>query len=294
MTNIIFFGSSEYSVIILKKILEIKDFSVSAVVTKMDKPVGRNQEIIPNPVASFAKQHNLNLLQIETFTPEFKLEIRNLKLDLGLCVAFGPPYFDQEMIDLPKYKIINIHPSPLPKYRGATPGPWQIINGETTSAVTFFQIDILPDHGPIISQIPFNITPTETATSFYNKAFNLASQNLEIILKKYIDDLQPARPAGGSTTYKLIPQDHTQKSYFPKFDKDTAKINWDWDLGKIERFVRALNPWPIAWTYVTDQKDKQLKMKIFSFNTIPIEVQIEGKQKTLWPEISKYYSINKI
>ena len=62
---------------------------------------------------------------------QFKSEIKNLKPDLGLCVAFGPPYFDQEMIDIPKFKIINIHPSPLPKYRGATPGPWQIINGET-------------------------------------------------------------------------------------------------------------------------------------------------------------------
>ena len=289
MTNIIFFGSSEYSVIILKKLLEIKDFGVLAVVSKIDKPAGRNQKITPNPVASFATKNNLNLLQIETFTPEFKLEIRNLKLDIGICVAFGPPYFDQEMIDLPKYKIINIHPSPLPKYRGATPGPWQIINGETTSAVTFFQIDVLPDHGPIISQIPFDITPTETSTTFYHKAFDLASNNLESIIKSYI--LNPK---------SLQIQDHTQKSYFPKFDKDSAQINWDWDNKKIDRFVRALIPWPIAWTYVVNLQGQKLKMKIFSstFNfklsTLDFnEVQIEGKQRTLWSEISKYYSINK-
>jgi methionyl-tRNA formyltransferase len=115
MTNIIFFGSSEYSVIILKKLLEIKNFQISAVVSKIDKPAGRNQKITPNPIASFAKQQNLNLLQIENFDENCKLKIKNLKPDLGLCVAFGPPYFDQEMIDLPKYKIINIHPSPLPK-----------------------------------------------------------------------------------------------------------------------------------------------------------------------------------
>ena len=289
MTNIIFFGSSEYSVIILKKLLEIKDFNVLAVVSKIDKPAGRSQKITPNPVASFAKQQNLNLLQIESFTPEFKLEIRNLKLDIGVCVAFGPPYFNQEMIDIPNYKIVNIHPSLLPKYRGATPGPWQIINGETASAVTFFQIDILPDHGPIIFQIPFDIAPIETSITFYQKAFDLAANSLEIILKTYIQNPE-----------SLSTQDHTQKSYFPKFDKDSAQINWDWDNDKIDRFVRALVPWPIAWTYVTNQQGQKLKMKIFSstfnfklsnldFN----EVQIEGKQRTLWPQVSKYYTVDK-
>lgn len=282
MTNIIFFGSSSYSVTILQKLLEIKDFQISAIFSKTDKPVGRKQEVIPNPVAAFAKENRLPLFQIEEFTPEVKLEIRNLKPDLGLCVAFGPPYFDQETIDIPKYKIVNIHPSPLPKYRGATPGPWQIINGETQSAVSFFQIDSLPDHGPIITQLSLTISPTETATTFYQKAFQLASDNLEAVLKNYI-----------SQPNLIQPQDHSQKTYFPKFDKDKAEINWSWDQAKIARFVRALNPWPIAWTYVTNQKDQQLKMKIFSFNTEPIEVQIEGKTITDWSEISPYYTIKK-
>jgi len=287
MTNIIFFGSSSHSVTILQKLLTISDFSVSAVVTKIDKPVGRKQEIIPNPVTAFAKQNNLNLFQIEAFDENCKLKIENLKPDLGLCVAFGPPYFDQEVIDIPKYKIVNIHPSPLPKYRGATPGPWQIINGETKSAVTFFQIDALPDHGPIISQISFEISSTETATSFYDKAFDLASNNLETILKSYI-----------SNPESLQIQDHSQKTYFPKFDKDKAQINWSWDQAKIERFIRALNPWPIAWTYATDQKGNQLKMKIFSGSLInqqfvPNQIQIEGKKTTNWSEISKYYTIKK-
>lgn len=282
MTNIIFFGSSQHSVVILQKLLQIKDFQVSAVFSKTDKPVGRLQEIIPNPVAAFAKQQNLPLFQIEEFTNDVRSKIYDLKPDLGLVVAFGPPYFDQETIDIPKYKIVNIHPSPLPKYRGATPGPWQIINGETQSSVSFFQIDALPDHGPIIAQLPFEISPTETATTFYHKAFDLAAQNLEIILKSYL-----------SHPKNLIEQNHDQRSYFPKFDKDKAQINWSWDNNKINRFVRALIPWPIAWTYVTDQKGKDLKMKIFSFNTEPVEVQIEGKTPTKWSEISKYYTIKK-
>lgn len=293
MINIVFFGSSEYSIIILQKILEIKDFCLVAIVTKIDKPLGRQQKTTPNPVTTFAIKNKLNLLQIEEFTPNLQSTIYNLKPDLGLCVAFGPPYFNQEMIDLPKYKIINVHPSPLPKYRGATPGPWQIINGETKSSVTFFQIDALPDHGPIIDQIPFEIDPTETTITFYQKAFTLASNSVEVILKKYIDDLQ-------SATDSLTPQDHSQKSYFPKFDKNKAQIDWSWDNDKIDRFVRALVPWPVAWTYVINQQDQKLRMKIFSstFNlklsTLEFnEIQIEGKQPTFWSEISKYYSIDK-
>lgn len=278
MTNLIFFGSSEYSVIILKKLLEIKDFNVLAVFTKPDKAVGRDQEITANPVADFTRQNNLKLIQPEEFNDNLQSIIYNLKPDLGLCVAYGPPYFTQEMIDIPKYKIINIHPSPLPKYRGATPGPWQIINGETKSAVTFFQIDALPDHGPIITQIPFEIDSKETATSFYQKAFNLAADNLESILKSYI--LNPT---------SLQAQDHTQKTYFPKFNKDNAQIDWSWDNTKIERFIRALNPWPIAWTYVTNQQNQKLKMKMFSLTL----VQIEGKKVTDWSEIKNYYTINK-
>lgn len=279
MHRIVFFGSSVYSLIVLQKLLTLSDFKIDLIVTKIDKPVGRDQTITPNPVAKYTKDNHLNLLQVEEFNENCKLKIAKFQAELGLCVAFGPPFFDTEMIDLFPHKIVNIHPSPLPKYRGATPGPWQIINGETTSAITFFQIDLLPDHGPIVAQIPFTISPTDTADSFYQKAFSLSAKNLNQILINYL------------TSLKLIEQDHSQKSYYPKFTKDTAKINWSWDSAKIERFVRALIPWPVAWTEVKNNSGQIFKMKIYSFNTEPVEVQIEGKNKTSWPEISKYYQI---
>lgn len=289
MVDIIFFGSSQYSVIILQQLLTIKGFRLSAIFSKTDKPAGRKQEINHNPVTAFAQNHNLPLYQIEGFTSAVKQQIYRLNPDIALCVAFGPPYFDQETIDIFKYKIINIHPSPLPKYRGATPGPWQIINNETQSAISFFQIDALPDHGPIISQIPFPIKSTETAATFYKKAFELAAKNLKAVLKSYISQPKSTQP-----------QDHSQKTYFPKFNKDRAKINWSWKQTKVERFIRALNPWPIAWTYITDKKNNRLKMKIFSSTFNPKsaklnlnEVQIEGKKPTIWPEISNYYQIEK-
>lgn len=287
MINIVFFGSSQHSVSILQQLLSHSDFNLQLVITKEDKPVGRDQTITPNPVAQFSRNHQLKLLQISEFTPDVISTLKNLKSSLYVCVAFGPPFFSQEVIDIPTHGILNIHPSPLPKYRGATPGPWQIINGEAKSSVSFFLIDALPDHGPIISQIPFDISPTETSVSFYQKAFDFASQKLHSIITDYISGILVP-----------IPQDHTQKSYFPKFDKNTAQINWTWDTAKVDRFIRAMLPWPIAWTYVSDQKNAQLKMKIFSSHLqnnqlVPDEVQIEGKTRTLWSQIQNYYQINK-
>ncbi len=290
MTKIIFFGASIYSLPILEKLIKLPDFELQCVVSKIDKAFGRSQKITPNPVAKFCLDHQLPLLQIEQFTPKVKSKISSLKSDLGLCVAFGPPFFDEETINSFPYKIINIHPSLLPKYRGATPGPWQIINGETKSAVTFFQIDPLPDHGPVIATLPFDISSFETAQSFYQKAFSLAADNLETILKSYL-----------ASPMSLTFQDHSQKSYFPKLTKDTAKIDWSWNLNKIEAFIRALNPWPIAWTFVENLNHISFKMKIFSSfidqnksKLIPKIVQIEGKNKTQWSEIKKYYSIIRI
>jgi len=285
MISLVFFGSSEYSLIILRKILTLSNFSLSLVVSKIDKPFGRDQTVTPNPVVKFARDNNLPLLQIENFSPDHKSSIINHKSDLGLCVAFGPPFFDEDLIDMFTHKIVNIHPSPLPKYRGATPGPWQIINGETVSAVTFFQIDPLPDHGPIIATIPFTISSTETADSFYQKAFSMAADNLDSVLESY---------TGPKSS--LIPQDHSQKSYFPKLSKDGAKIDWSWSPEKIEHFVRALIPWPIAWTFAANHKGVNFKMKIFSFDSKinePQKVQIEGKKLTLWSEIKTHYSIVK-
>ena len=287
MIKTVFFGSSPYSVTILQKLLTLPKFQVTGIVTKEDKPVGRDQKITPNAVAQFARNNNLKLLQISEFSSAVKSQIRDLKSDISLCVAFGPPFFDQEMIDMFPYKIVNIHPSPLPRYRGATPGPWQIINSETKSAVTFFQIDAKPDHGPVIAQLPFDITLTETSTTFYDKAFQIAADNLGSILESYIMNHELVRE-----------QNHNERTYFPKFDKDTAQIDWTWDNAKIERFVRAMIPWPVAWTYVIDQKGNQIKIKIFTAKLdknqlTPIEVQLEGKTKTNWKEIEKYYRIKK-
>ncbi|MBU3935603.1 methionyl-tRNA formyltransferase [Patescibacteria group bacterium] len=274
--NTVFFGASPYSTIVLKKLATLTDFPIVSVVSKTDKAVGRHLSVLANPVSLLAQKLKLPLLKTDQFDQNFIKKFKDLKPDLALVVAYGPPFFTPDMLDIPRFKIINIHPSPLPRYRGATPGPWQIINGETDSAVSFFQLDPLPDHGPLLAQIPLSISATDTADTFYQKAFHLATDNLEKTLLNYIKNPQ-----------KLIPQNHSQKTYFPKFTKLNAQINWTWPKPKIERFVRALLPWPVAWTYVQNQSGLKLKMKMFPDNI----VQIEDKTKTSWPEIEKYYTI---
>lgn len=278
MTKTIFFGASAYSNIILKKLITLKNFPLLAVVTKIDKPAGRHQHPTENPVAQFARRHRLPLIKTDQFNTQFIDKFKKLKPDLGIVVAYGPPFFTPQMIAVPQYKIVNIHPSPLPAYRGAAPGPWQIIHGQKHSAVTFFQIDPNPDHGPIIAQIPFKISTSETAESLYQKAFKLAAKHLEPILKSYI-----ANPKS------LTPQNHSQKSYFPKLTKAQAQINWSWSPAKINRFIRALYPWPIAWTYVKNTQGRLLKMKMFPKNI----VQIEGKKPIPWSQIKNYYRLVK-
>lgn len=278
MNRILFFGSSGHSLCILESLLNINTVKLVGVVTKLDKPE-------PNSVTLFAKEKNLPLFQTDEFDKNFIDLYKSLKPDLVLVVAYGPPYFNAEMINLPKFKIINIHPSPLPKYRGATPAPWQIINGETTSAISFFQLDELPDHGPIITQIPFDIDPKETSFSFYQKAFDLAAKNLSTVLTDYLNNPK-----------KLLPQDDTKKSYFPKLSRDLAFINWKKSDIFIERFIRAMNDWPVAWTNVCNQKNEILKMKIFSSEIVNsklslLTVQIEGKNQISWKEIANYYKI---
>lgn len=290
--KVVFFGSNQYSVVILKKLLELKEFQVTAVVTKPDAPVGRDQKITANPMAEFTHQYVgthdhalLQLFQPTDFDQSFFDKFKSLQPDLAICVAYGPPFFTQEMIDIPKYKIINLHPSPLPHYRGAAPGPWQIINGENTSAMSFFVIDDKPDHGPVISQIPFAISPTETSTSFYDKAFSLGADNLELVIKNYLKNPQ-----------NLQPQDHTQKTYFPKLNKDSGRIDWNKSPEYNERFIRAMQPWPIAWSELTDQNGQKKRVQILSSQLrsgklLLDQVKIEGKQAASWSDIQSHYRL---
>jgi len=287
MKRIIFFGASEYSIPILESLSKDKTIKIIAVITKPDKKADRNLTLKENIVAQAAKKLNLNIIKTEIFDDEFLKNYHSLKPDLGIVVAYGPPYFTKAMIDFPEFKVINIHPSPLPKYRGATPAPYQIINGETKSALSFFQIDELPDHGPIIKSIPFEIDSTDTSSTFYKKAFDIAANSVSQVISDYME-----HPTN------LLVQDHSQKTYYTKLTKDKANIDWTKPADYNERFIRAMQDWPIAWTKIQNTKNEILTMKIFSAkninNVLSLDtVQIEGKNKVSWKEIEKYYKIIK-
>jgi len=287
MIRTIFFGASEYSVPVLEALVKDKKTKIIAVVTKPDKKADRNMLLKENIVTQIAKKHNLKIIKTEQFDTDFLKFYYSKKFDLGIVVAYGPPYFTKEMIDFPIYKVINIHPSPLPLYRGATPAPYQIINGETKSALSFFQIDELPDHGPIIKSILFDIDSTDTSSIFYEKAFKIASENISKVLKNYME-----HPTD------LLVQDHSKKTYHAKLTKDMAKIDWSKPANYNERFIRAMQDWPVAWAKVKNQNGDVLTMKIFSSKIVDKSlsldtVQIEDKNKISWKEIEKYYKIIK-
>ena len=287
MIRIIFFGASEYSLPILNSIKKDKKIKIVAVVTKPDKKADRKMILKENIVATEANKLKLKIIKTENFDDQFLKKYHSLKPDLGLVVAYGPPYFTQDMINFPQFKVINIHPSPLPKYRGSTPAPYQIINGETNSAVTFFQIDALPDHGPIIKSIPFNIDSTDTSSTFYEKAFDIAAQNISLVIKEYTENPN-----------KLYPQNEKNRSYYSKLTRDKAIIDWSKPIEYNEKFIRAMLNWPVAWTKVKNQNNDILLMKIFSAKIVDKNltldtVQIEGKNKISWKEIQNYYKIIK-
>lgn len=288
MINVVFFGSNSYSVIILEKLLTLPGYSVTRVVTKPDSPMGRGQKIYANPVSQYVTQHTrLLLLQPNNFTPDFIEKFSQLKPDLAICVAYGPPFFTSKMCQIPRLGIINLHPSPLPRYRGAAPGPWQIIHHETQSALTIFKIDEKPDHGPIIQSLPFPILNTDTSHDLYLRAFSLAANHLLTILNNYV-----------SHPDQLQPQNHNLKSYYPKLSKESGKIDWSKDPVYLEAFIRAMQPWPQAWCEIADHKGNFLIMKILSsqvinHNLILESVQISGKKPTTWDQVKTYYRIIK-
>ena len=168
MIKTIFFGSSEYSVIILQQLLRLPDFDIQAVFTKPDKAVGRHQTITPNPVTIFATKNHLPLFQPEEFDDQLRTTLRQFQPDLGLVVAYGPPYFTQDMIDIPTHKIINIHPHLYPNT--AVP-PRSLANYQWRNhfCCYFFKSTPFPTTVPLSPKSPSKSLPLKPPLPFTKK-----------------------------------------------------------------------------------------------------------------------------
>ncbi|MFW6283154.1 MAG: methionyl-tRNA formyltransferase [Minisyncoccales bacterium] len=245
--KIIFFGTPNFSKLILKELVEEK-FNITAVVTKPDKPVGRGQKMSSTPVKKFALKKGITILEPKK-VKDIKKKLEKLNPDLAIVAAYGQ-IIPKEILEIPQKGILNIHPSLLPKYRGPTPIQAAILNGDKKTGVTIILMDEKMDHGPILSQKEITIT-SPTYKELFQKLVNESKKLIVKTIPRWIDG-----------KIELREQNHSNATYTSLLKKEDGKINWNNEAIKIERKVRAYNPWPSTFTYFNSKLLKILKVKI--------------------------------
>lgn len=228
-------GTPEFAVPSLRILIENR-YPIAAVVTAPDKPRGRGQELSPTPVKHTALEHYLPVLQPEQLNdPGFIRNLIDLRPDLIVVVAFR--ILPKDVFTVPHLGSFNLHASLLPKYRGAAPINWALINGETETGVTTFFLQEKVDTGSILLQARVPITPDDDAGSLHDK---LAEVGAEIVLHtvRLIEQ--------GKADPKL--QDDSKATPAPKIFKENCRIRWDQQAGSIHNRIRGLSPYPAAFT----------------------------------------------
>jgi len=248
--RVVFFGTPEFAVPILKELIE-HDFKPTAVVTAPDKPVGRKQEIVPPPVKVFAQENNIPIVQPQT-KEELIFQVVNLKPDLIILAAYGK-ILPKEILQLPKYGAINIHPSLLPKYRGASPVQFAILNGDKETGVTIMLMNEKIDEGPILAQEKINIAPEETYESLEKKLSLFGAKLLIKTLNRWI--VLKEMPDLAQKAIKPQEQNNSEASYTKVLTKKDGKIKWQKTALEIERQIRAFYPWPGSFTTFIEKSD---------------------------------------
>jgi len=234
--KIVFFGTPSFAAPTLKALLNGPD-EVVAVVTQPDRRKGRGQKVAATPVKKLALEHGLTVLQPESVKEEPFIEnITNRHSDLFVVVAYGQ-ILPRPVLAIPKHGAVNVHASLLPRYRGAAPIAWAILRGEEETGVTTMMMDEGMDTGAILLQQRNPIEERETGESLHDRLSSLGAD----VLQKTVEGLK----AG---TIHPIPQDHSQATYAPSIKKEDGAIDWRKEAREIDRQVRALTPWPGAFT----------------------------------------------
>ena len=243
-------GTPDFAVPSLARILQ-DGHSILAVVTQPDRPAGRGKHLSAPPVKRFAREHGLPLYQPEKIEDEpFYRLLKGLNLEVIVVVAYGK-IIPLEILRVPKYGCLNVHASLLPKYRGAAPINWAIINGEDLTGITIMEITEQLDSGPIILQREEPILPMDTAGSLEERLAALGAECLSDALTLIVT---------GRTS--RITQDESQASYAPKLKKDDGLIAWNHKAMEIHNRVRGLFPWPSAYTFFEGRLVKVLETSV--------------------------------
>jgi methionyl-tRNA formyltransferase len=263
--RIIFMGTPEFACPTLSKMIE-RGEQVVAVVTQPDRPKGRGQQTLPPPVKVLAEQHGIPVLQpVKVRQPDVIEQIRSYNPDVIVVVAFGQ-ILPKALLEIPKHGCINVHASLLPRYRGAAPLNWCIINGETETGITTMMMDVGLDTGDMLLKAATPIDPDEDTRSLHDRLSQIGAD----LLAETLDHL-----AAG----KLVPekQDDSLTCYAPMLKKEDGLIDWAKDACTIKNLVRGMTPWPGAYSYLDDKLLKVYRVQYAAGTGTPGEVIKAGR-----------------
>ena len=250
--NIVFMGTPDFAVESLKRIYE-SGHNIKAVISQPDKKAGRGMNIMPTPVKEYAISKNLTVYQTEKIKKDRELieKIKELKPDVIVVVAFGQ-ILSKEILDIPKYGSINVHGSLLPKYRGAAPIQWSIINGDEVTGITTMYMDAGMDTGDIIQKFELNIDEDDTYGTLYEKMKVLGGKAIIETLEKVAD---------GTAHREKQSDDFTVA---PMIEKEMGEIDWNKSSRDIRNLIRGFNPMPGAYTVMKDGAKMKVWMSEYS------------------------------
>lgn len=250
--KIVFMGTPEFAVPSLKAIHN-SDHEIVNVVTQPDRPKGRGRKLTPPPVKEAALDLGYPVLQPESIKDEqFVMKMQDILPDFFVVIAFGQ-VLPINLLAIPKYGAVNVHGSLLPKYRGAAPIQWALINGEPETGVTTMQMDSGLDTGDIFLRRRIEIRPDDTSQTLHDRLSVIGAE----LIAETLDGIQ-------SGTITPIPQNDAESSYAPSLKKDDGHISWRSPAERIVSFIRGMTPWPGAFTYY-----KGRRLKIFSARAVP-------------------------
>jgi methionyl-tRNA formyltransferase len=247
--RVVFMGTAELACPSLEALARSTDFHVVGVVTQPDRPKGRDLKLQPPPVKVVANRFNLPVFQPERLRHEPSVHsVASLQPELIVVAAFGqilPP----SVLELPRWGCLNVHASLLPKYRGAAPIQWALLNGETETGITIMKIDEGLDTGAILSQQSIAINPDDNAQTLHDRLAQLGAELLLSTIRGYVAGNLAPRP-----------QPVEGVSYARKITKEDGRLDWTLSAQALWRRVRALNPWPGAYTFLPRQPQSPPQM----------------------------------
>ncbi len=236
--KVLFMGTPDFAAVTLEKLIA-SEHELLGVVTQPDKQKGRGHEVTFSPVKELALKAGIPVYQpIKVKDPDFMSQIETMSPEVIVVAAFGQ-ILPKAFLEIPHYGCINVHGSLLPKYRGAAPIQYAVIDGERETGITIMHMDVGIDTGDMILQERLPIAPDETGGSLFDKMAKLGADLLLIALKQ-LEDGTAAR----------IVQDNDQATYVKILNKEMGKLDFHEPAVKLERLIRGLNPWPSAYTYL--------------------------------------------